>query len=89
MKVLYFFAGDVSMSVLLKWMSGCKYIPVLGFPKKFSVVFVHGCKEGCRCRPTTSTCDLLVKMPVHFINRSEMEEIMTSALKDCVGFGRV
>jgi hypothetical protein len=30
-----------------------------------------------------------VKMPVHFINRSEMEEIMTSALKDCVGFGRI
>jgi hypothetical protein len=30
-----------------------------------------------------------VKTPVHFINRSEMGEIMTSALKDWIGFGRV
>ncbi|XP_046844260.1 uncharacterized protein LOC124438267 isoform X1 [Xenia sp. Carnegie-2017] len=67
--------GDVSISAFLKWLSGCKTIPVLGFPKKFSVTFVHDCKENCKCRPTTSTCDLLLRIPVHISNISEMEQM--------------
>ena len=88
-KSITFPTGDVSMSVLLKWMTGCKSIPVLGFPKQFSATFVHGCKDNCRCRPTTSTCDLLVRIPIHIGSLIEMDEIITSALKDCFGFGCV
>ena len=81
--------GDLTINDLIKWMTGTKTVPVLGFPKKFSITFVHGCVAGCRCRPTTSTCDLLLKMPVHIYNFEDMVEMMSSALKDCIGFGLI
>ena len=64
-----------------------KTTPVLGFSKNKSLMFVHGCKEGCRCRPTTSTCDLSLKLPVHISDEDDMQYIMNSALKDSCGFG--
>ena len=42
----------------LKWAVGATTIPPLGLPKKISVQFLHGCTPGCKCRPTTSTCDI-------------------------------
>ena len=82
-------AGDLTINDLVKWMTGTKTVPVLGFPKKFSITFVHGCDAGCRCRPTTSTCDLLLKMPVHISSFDDMVEMMSSALQDCIGFGLI
>ena len=35
--------GDLTMNDLVKWMTGTKTVPVLGFPKTFSITFVHGC----------------------------------------------
>lgn len=71
---------------MLKWVTGSPTVPILGFEKSFSVAFVH-CKGGCRCRSAVSKCDILVKLPVHIANENEMKEMMTSALKDSVGFG--
>ena len=84
-----FSTGDLTINDLIKWMTGTKTVPVLGFPKKFSITFIHGCVAGCRCRPTTSTCDLLLKMPGHIYNFEDMVEMMSSALKDCIGFGLI
>eukprot|EP00794_Sanderia_malayensis_P013170 gene13169-14520_t len=81
--------GNLTTKDLVKWWTGSGTVPVLGFPKKFSVAFVHGCASNCRCRPTTSTCDILLKMPVHISGFEEMEEIMNSAVKDCCGFGLI
>ncbi|XP_028394535.1 uncharacterized protein LOC114518737 [Dendronephthya gigantea] len=81
------FDEEISIAGLLKWMSGTKTTPVLGFSKKKTLVFVHGCKEGCRCRPTVSTCDLLLMVPVHITNEEDMKIMMTSALKESCGFG--
>ena len=64
-------------------------IPPLGFPKKFSLGFVHGCQLECKCRPTVSTCELLLKLPVQISSEEEMEAMMLSALGDSYGFGMI
>jgi hypothetical protein len=70
----------------LKWLTGSYEIPPLGFPKLFSVAFVHGCQEGCACRPTVSTCDITMKLPVHIRDEIAMKEIIVSAIQDSYGF---
>ena len=79
----------VNVSDIIKWMSGCETTPVIGFEKKFKLAFVHHCEERCKSRPTVSTCDLKIKMPVHIHSEEEMRVIMISAIKDCTGFGLV
>eukprot|EP00794_Sanderia_malayensis_P012517 gene12518-13801_t len=81
--------GNLTTKDFVKWWTGSGTVPVLGFPKKFSIAFVHGCASNCRCRPTISTCDILLKMPVHISDFLEMEEIMNSAVKDCCRFGLI
>ena len=91
---LYFFnlycigLHGLKMDNFVKWLTGSKSIPPLGFPKKIAVKFVHGCKEGCRCRPTTSTCDIL-KLPVHITSVEDMGLMIESAVKESVGFGLI
>lgn len=85
----FFLLGGITVQEIMKWISGTKTAPLLGFQERLSIGFVHGCPDNCRCRPTASTCDLSMKLPVHINSLSEMMEMMTSAIKDCVGFGRV
>lgn len=85
----FFLLGGITIQEIMKWISGTKTAPLLGFQERLSIGFVHGCPDNCRCRPTASTCDLSMKLPVHINSLSEMMEMMTSAIKDCVGFGRV
>lgn len=77
------------MPSFLKWLTGCSGIPPLGFPKKFSLRFVHGCQPECKCCPTVSTYELLLKLPVHISSEEEMEAMMLSALGDSYGFGMI
>ena len=74
---------------ILKWMTGSDAVPPLGFPKQFEMQFTHGCNELCKCRPTVSTCDMSVKMPVHINTFEYMKEILYSAVKDSHGFGNL
>ena len=76
--------GDV-----LQWQTSCCEAPPLGFPKQFSIKFVHGCQESCRCRPTVSTCDTCIKMPIHVSSAEDMKELLFSAVKDSYGFGNI
>ena len=71
----------------MKWLTGCHEVPPLGFPKMFGIAFVHGCPEGCACRPTASTCDLTIKIPVHINSESRMKEMIESAVTESDGFG--
>jgi len=70
-------------------MTGSSQIPPLGFPKKFTLEFVHECMQGCCCRPTTSTCDINIKIPLHISDEKIMEEMITSEVKDSYGFGMI
>jgi hypothetical protein len=78
---------NLNVENVLQWLTGAKKFPPLGFPKKINCQFLHGCKPGCKCRPTTSTCDLVITLPVHLNTEGNMKEIMHSALIDCVDFG--
>ncbi|KAL9951675.1 hypothetical protein ACROYT_G044393 [Oculina patagonica] len=79
----------LSVKDVMKFITGTNKVPPLGFPKKINVSFIHGCEENCRCRPTSSTCDLRVNLPVHYQSYDVAAELFLSALRDCQGFGRV
>ena len=61
----------------------------IGIPKNIAVKFVHGCNEGCRYRPTTSTCDIVLKLPLHITSVEDMGLMIESAVKESVGFGLI
>ena len=84
----YLFAAieELGVTDFLKWLTGSRNYPPLGFPKKIKCQFLHGCPDSCKCRPTTSTCDLVFTLPVHLNTEEEMGCIMTSALTDSFGF---
>ena len=80
---------NLQLEDFVKWLSGTREVPPLGYPKKLSAQFVHGCPENCQCRPTVSTCDLSINLPVHINNEGIMKEILYSAIKDSYGFGNL
>lgn len=77
------------LSAFLKWLTGSSSVPILGLPKKIEVSFLHNCLSGCRCRPTTSTCDLCLTIPVHLDDEDSMSTVFTSAIADAEGFGQL
>ena len=85
------FAGipdcQVSVKDILKFITGCQQMPALGFPTAINVSFVYGCQENCKCRPTASTCDLHLHLPLHINSLDSMIEAGVSMLKECFGFG--
>ena len=88
--VLYTTAVEnLNFKEFITWFSGTSQLPPLGFPKKFRIAFVHGCTSGCKWRPTVSTCDLLIKIPVHIDSENVMTEMMFSAIIDSHGFGNL
>ena len=93
--VFYHFSNYVNsldldgLQALLQWAVGAPSIPPLGLPKKINVSFLEGCIPGCRCRPTTSTCDLVLTLPLHLDTFDEMKTIMTSAIRESDGFGLI
>lgn len=91
MIIMCFYVGVEGLETrdVLKWMTGSGEVPPLGFPKKFEVKFLHGCSTCCKCRPTVSTSDLSVTIPVHINKLDEMEEMLHSAVKDSHGFGNL
>ena len=80
--------GLNTLSELHKFITGCERIPPLGLPKRIAVKFKHGCMEKCKCRPTASTCDLSITLPVHYHdNYNQFKESIDSALIEGKGFG--
>ncbi|XP_028402261.1 uncharacterized protein LOC114525236 [Dendronephthya gigantea] len=73
--------GLITLGELHKFITGCEKIPPLGLPKRISVKFKHGCMERCKCRPTASTCDLSITLPVHnYESYIQFKESIDSAL---------
>lgn len=87
--VLSFTGGDkFSLATLLQFITGSRSVPPLGFPHPITVKFKHGCPDGCKCRPVSSTCDLSITLPVHY-QQLEFNLVMSSAMVECAGFGKV
>jgi hypothetical protein len=82
-------SGSNKFCMLHKFITGSEQIPPLGLPKQICVKFKHGCQEGCRCRPTASTCDISITLAVHYENYSQLKEYLQSALIEGYGLGLV
>ena len=77
----------ITLSGLLQFITGASAIPVLGFDEHLHITFVHGCPMKYKCYPTVSTCDLLMRLPVHLDAIEVMKNSFQSALKDGFAFG--
>ena len=90
-KLLLHFLGnsDGSLQKLLQFITGSNEVPPLGFHKGITVKFKHGCPEGCKCRPTSSTCDLSITFPLHYDGSGNFNMMISSAVVEGVGFGKL
>ena len=64
--------NEVTLEDILKFITGCPTIPVIGFERKILVKFEHDCPDNCNCYPVASTCQAFTAM-------------MTGAIKNCGG----
>ena len=80
---------NLKLSDLMGFITGSFQLPPLGLPEPVEVRFIHGCAAGCKCRPTVSTCKLVLKIPVHTSTFENMKEMMTSAMLEGFGFGKL
>ena len=80
--------GD-DLSTLYQFITGAKRVTPLGLEKNITIKFKHGCKTGCRCRPTAATCDPSITFPIHFEDAKDFEAVMDGALAESSGFGFV
>lgn len=76
-----------SLSALYKFITGVETVTPLGMEKTITVKFKHGCKAGCRCRPTASTCATSLTLPVHIDDSKQFEDLMDATLAESSGFG--
>jgi len=74
---------------MLEFLTGASSIPAVGFGSQINVIFLHGCPAECRCKPTISTCDLTMRLPVHIKSSEEMTAYFNDSLRMSYGFGRV
>ena len=88
LSLCYFVDQDV-LAKLLKFITGTNSIPPLGLPKEIIVKFKHGCLAECKCRATTSTCDLSITFPVHYSGAEEFKKYLDSALEEGIGLGNL
>ena len=82
-------APNLKLKDVLKFMAGCETIPPMGFPCDLNVHFRHGCPDNCQCRPTASTCALVLILPNHSCSSKEIGDLLISCLIDCCGFGNL
>ena len=82
-------AHNLELHHVFRFITGSYSFPPLGLPEPIKVKFVHGCSDHCKCRPTASTCQLTINLPVHASTLSELESIMVSALLEGYGFGNL
>ena len=82
----YFVGGLVK---LYKFITGSDSLTPLGLERVITVHFTHFCMSDCKCRPTASTCDPSIYLPVHYRDMPAFEEVMTSALEEGLGFGLI
>ena len=80
---------DIEQSEIMQFVTGSPAVPVIGFEEKLQLTFVHGCVSNCKCFPTASTCNLVLRIPVHFVAIEDFKTSFHGALKDGFVFGVV
>lgn len=81
-------SGPCSLVDLLSFITGADRIPPNGFSRMIKVKFFD-VESGEKRRPFASTCALELFIP-RGIEESELfNDLMISAMKECIGFGKV
>ncbi|KAJ8346625.1 hypothetical protein SKAU_G00280260 [Synaphobranchus kaupii] len=82
-------AKDTSVSYedLLIFITGTDTVPALGFPSKLTVDFFDR-EDGVRRLPYASTCSLNLFLPRGLSSEEEMADLMLTAVKCGIGFGK-
>ena len=69
------------LTAFLQYKYGSSILP-FSLPLKVMATFLGGCKAGCHCKPTVSTCDLRVTIPLHCLIYEDMKEILLCDIND-------
>ena len=78
--------NGVTLEDILKFITGCPTIPVIGFERKILVKFEHGSPDNCNCYPVASTCSLEITLPCHCKDYQAFTAMMTETTKN---WGRI
>ena len=74
-------SSGCSLPKLLQFITGAKSMPPVGFSHGITVKFLHGSPVGCKCRPTSSTCDLSITLPVHCSGPEEFNSTRNTCMQ--------
>ncbi|XP_033114318.1 uncharacterized protein LOC117114736 [Anneissia japonica] len=81
-------AGGLLLKDILIFITGCEYIPPLGFVQPIRILF-YSSEGNTMRRPWSSTCALTLSLPGGIDEPSYFKSLMTESLTDCHGFGNV
>ncbi|KAK2814659.1 hypothetical protein Q5P01_000862 [Channa striata] len=79
---------DISFEDLLVFVTGADHIPPLGFPHPCTITF-YDQEPGSRRIPYASTCSLTISLPRGVEEEQEFNDLMNTARKGSLGFGKV
>ena len=80
---------DLALKHMVKFITGTFQVRPIGFPSAIKVKFLHGCSNGCKCRPVASTCSLTLTLPIHSCSSDELGDLLISSLTECGGFCQI
>lgn len=78
----------LTLSEVMKFITGCSSKPASGLPGKITVIFEKYCPENCRCKPTTSSCDIQIEVALHYTTKRDMMIALTDACRESKGMLR-
>jgi len=78
--------SQCTLEDILIFISGACRIPPGGFGKQCSLEFLH---SASALLPTSSTCEVVLRLPTCHSNYSTFKEMMMLGVKGHDGFGRV
>lgn len=81
-------ASPLTFEDLLTFLSGADCLPPLGFHKKAEIDF-YTQDNTCRRLPSASTCSMVLFLPRGVQDETELEKLLTEAVKGSLGFGKV
>ena len=69
------------------FVTGIDRVPPMGFPLKPTISFLPD--DGVQTLPTTSTCSLILRLPLSLVNYEDFKSKMTMAVLNTIGFGQI
>ena len=84
---MFYTECGVSPSKILMFVTGVDKVSPTGFPLKPTISFLPD--DGVQTLPTTSTCSLILQLPLALVNYKDFKSKMTMAVLNTIGFGQI